>query len=108
AEHALGVLSARERAEAEARIAREPAFAALVEDWRARLSPLLERVRPAEPRPGVWTAIERSLPANDNAAVRRRLRFWRSATIGSLGLTAASLAVAVMLANRPPVVLAPA
>lgn len=36
AEHALGVLNARERAEAEARMAREPAFAADVEAWRAR------------------------------------------------------------------------
>jgi anti-sigma-K factor RskA len=107
AEHALGVLSGTERAEAEARMARDPEFAALVEAWRGRLSPMLAGVEAAPPPAGLWDAIERALPANDNAAVRRRLRFWRSAAIGSLGLAAASLAVAAMLAARPPVVLAP-
>ena len=105
AEHALGVLSGRERAEAEARSARDPAFAALVDDWRGRLSPMLDEAPATAPPPRVWTAVERALPANDNAAGRRRLAFWRSATVGSLGLAAASLAVAVMLAARPPVVL---
>ena len=105
AEHALGVLSARERAQAEARIAREPALAALADAWRARLAPLFDAVEPVEPRPEVWTAVDRALPANDNAAVRRRLRFWRAATVGSLGLAAASLAAAALLASRPPVVL---
>ncbi len=103
AEHALGVLSGRERAEAEARMAHDPAFAAEVEAWRARLAPLLDAVPPAAPSAAVWSRIERSLPANDNAAVRRRLAFWRGATLGSMGLAAASLALAVVLANRPPV-----
>lgn len=105
AEHALGVLSGRERAEAEARMAADPEFAQLVDTWRARLAPLTEAVAPVVPSPAVWSAVERALPANDNTAVRRRLRFWRGATVGSLGLAAASLALAVMLATRPPVVL---
>jgi anti-sigma-K factor RskA len=104
AEHALGVLSGPERAAAEARMARDPAFAALVEAWRERLAPLLDGVAPVAPAPGLWRAIERALPANDNP---RSLRFWRGATLGSLGLAAASLAVAVVLANRPPLVLQP-
>ena len=104
AEHALGVLSGPERARAEARLGRDPAFAALVEAWRERLSPMLEAVPPAAPSAAVWSRIERALPANDNLAIRRRLRFWRTATIGSMGLAAASLAAAVMLATRPPVV----
>jgi anti-sigma-K factor RskA len=108
AEHALGVLSAPERAEAEARMARDPAFAALVEAWRARLAPMLDGAPPITPPPALWAAVERALPANDNAAVRRRLRFWRGATAGSLGLAAASLAVAILLAGRPPVVAPPA
>jgi anti-sigma-K factor RskA len=107
AEHALGVLGARERAEAEARIARDPAFAVLVETWRERLSSMADEAAPIAPPPALWPAIERSLPANDNAAARRRLRFWRGATLGSLGLAAASLALAIMLAGRPPVVLQP-
>lgn len=105
AEHALGVLSGPERAEAEARLARDPDFARLVDAWRVRLAPLAQAVAPVAPSPAVWSAVERALPANDNIAVRRRLRFWRGATVGSLGLAAASLAFAVLLANRPPVVL---
>ena len=107
AEHALGVLSARERAEAEARMTRDPAFARLVEAWRERLSPLLGELAPAEPPAAVWGRIERALPANDDVAIRRRLAFWRTATIGSMGLAAASLAVAVLIAGRPPVILQP-
>lgn len=105
AEHALGVLSERERAEAEVRMTRDPAFARLVDAWRLRLASLAQALPPVAPSPAVWSAIERALPANDNTAVRRRLRFWRGATAGALGLAAASLAFAVMLANRPPVVL---
>jgi anti-sigma-K factor RskA len=102
AEHALGVLSAQERAGAEARMARDPAFAGLVAAWRERLAPMLDAVPQVAPPSAVWGRIERALPANDNAAVRRRLRFWRGATVGSLGLAAASLAMAAMLAVRPP------
>ena len=39
AEHALGVLSAAQRREAEARMAADPVFAGLVEAWRERLAP---------------------------------------------------------------------
>lgn len=109
AEHALGVLGAAERAEAEARMARDPSFAQLVESWRARLAPLLVEAPAVAPPPEAWARIARSLPANDDVAVRRRLRFWRGATVGSLGLAAASLAAAIVLAGRPPsVVPAPA
>jgi len=107
AEHALGVLDAHERAHAEARAGRDPAFAALVDAWRRRLAPMLEAAAPVAPPATTWDRIARAIPANDNEAVRRRLRFWRGATVGALGLAAASLAVAVMLANRPPVLLQP-
>jgi anti-sigma-K factor RskA len=107
AEHALGVLTAPERALAEARMAREPAFAALVAAWRERLAPLASEAPEMAAPSGVWDRIERALPANDNLAVRRRLRFWRGAAAGSMGLAAASLAMAAMLAVRPPVLLQP-
>ncbi|HVK42567.1 MAG TPA: anti-sigma factor [Phenylobacterium sp.] len=108
AEHALGVLTANERAAAELRMAREPAFAAQVEAWRERLAPLAEGIAPVEAPAGLWARIARRLPANDNQlAVLRRLRFWRGATVGSLGLAAASLAMAVVLASRPPQIIAP-
>jgi len=103
AEHALGVLSGPERAEAEQRMARDPAFAATVEAWRQRLAPMLDGVADVAPPARIWPRIERALPANDNPA--RALRFWRGATLGALGLAAASLVVTVMVANRPAAVI---
>jgi anti-sigma-K factor RskA len=108
AEHALGVLDAGERGAAEERMAREAEFSRLVEAWRRRLAPLGEGVAPVAPPASVWAGIERALPANDNAATRRRLRFWRSATLGALGLAAASLAVAVVAVGWPPTLVRPA
>ncbi len=107
AEHALGVLNAAERAQAEARMAREPAFAAEVDAWRSRLAPLTQSVAAVPAPEGLWPRIERVLPANDNddSVAVRGLRFWRGATVGSLGLAAASLAAAVFLANQPPSVI---
>jgi anti-sigma-K factor RskA len=107
AEHALGVLTGRERAEAETRMARDPAFAALVEDWRARLAPLADGIAPAAASADLWDRIERRLPANDDAALVRRLKFWRGAAVGGLALAAASLAGVVILANQPPGVVQP-
>lgn len=112
AEHALGVLDARERAEAELRMAREPAFAADVAAWQARLAPLVDQI-PSVPAPaGLWARIERLLPANDsrtsgaandNGALLGRLRFWRNAAMGGFALAAASLAAVVVQVNQPPV-----
>ena len=106
AEHALGVLSAPDRATAELRLAREPAFSALVEEWRARLAPMLGSVAEISPPDALWQRIERGLPANDNAG--KGVQFWRRATIGSLGLAAASLAAVAMLAvQRPTIIVSP-
>ena len=99
AEHALGVLSGAERAEAEARIARDPAFARDVDAWRERLAPLMEAVAPVAPPESVWRGVERQLPANDNAD--SRVGFWRRATAGSFSLAAASVAAAVFLYANP-------
>lgn len=104
AEHALGVLDARERAEAENRMAREPAFAADVEAWRMRLAPMLDSVGAVEPPKGVWPRIEAMLPANDNGAVMNRLKFWRNSALGGFALAAASLAGVLVQVNQPPVV----
>jgi anti-sigma-K factor RskA len=102
AEYALGVLTAAERREAEARIAADPAFAREVEAWRERLAPMIEGVAAAPAPEGLWARIERALPANDDTAAAGALRFWRAATAGASALAAASLAAAVFLANQPP------
>jgi anti-sigma-K factor RskA len=104
AEHALGVLDARERAEAETRMAKEPAFAADVEAWRHRLAPMLDAIEPVPAPQGVWTRIEAMLPANDNSAVMNKLRFWRNSAVGGFALAAASLAGVVVQVTQPPVV----
>lgn len=104
AEHALGVLNARERAAAEARMAREPAFAADVEAWRARLGPMIESVEAVPAPAGVWQRIERALPANDNGAIMNRLRFWRNSAVGGFALAAASLAGVMVQVAQPPTV----
>jgi anti-sigma-K factor RskA len=107
AEHALGILSSDERRQAETRMASEPVFAAQVEAWRERLTPMTEALAEVPAPHALWLRIERSLGANDNTVPARGLRFWRGATAGSLTLAAASLAAAVMLGNRPPVTLIP-
>ena len=107
AEHALGVLSAAERRAAETRMAHEPAFAALVEAWRERLSAMIDKIASVPAPAGVWAAIERALAANDNSQTLRALRVWRGAALGSLTLAAASVAVAVFLANQPPALVQP-
>ena len=107
AEHALGVLDAAERAQAEHRMARDPAFAADVEAWVARLVPMLGDVPPVAPAAAVWLRIERALPANDNSG--SGVAFWRRAALGGFGLAAASLFAAVLIAYQsPPAVVPPA
>lgn len=105
AEHALGVLNARERADAETRMATDPAFAADVEAWRKRLAPMLDGVAAVPPSPELWRRIERLLPANDNAAILNRLRFWRNAAVGGFALAAASLVAVVVQVAQPPTVI---
>ncbi len=105
AEHALGVLDPRERAEAETRMAREPAFAAEVEAWRDRLAPMLDAIEPVEPPQRVWVRVETMLPANDNSGLAGKLRFWRNSAMGGFALAAASLVAVAVQVNQPPVVI---
>lgn len=87
AEHALGL------ADASAREAGDPAFAAAVEQWRLRFDPLLgpERTPPAE----LWGRILAQLPANDTG-VADPARPWRFATFAASAAAAALLGVLVL------------
>jgi anti-sigma-K factor RskA len=115
-EYVLGTLDAGERAEIEGLIPRDPALAAAVRDWEARLAPLNALASPVEPSARVWSGIERSLDAlaagaarnlapagvasnvvamPDRAAVdrlRRSVRLWQAAT-GAAAALAAGLAL---------------
>ncbi|MBX3486073.1 anti-sigma factor [Phenylobacterium sp.] len=112
AEHALGVLDARERADAENRMARDPAFAADVEAWRQRLAPMLDSIAAVPAPQGTWARIERRLPANDdrmapandNGRLLDRVRFWRNSAMGGFGAAAAALVAALVVGNQPATV----
>lgn len=106
AEYVLGTLDHEARQHAEARLARDPAFARLVDDWSRRLAPLSEAVPPLEPTRDVWPAIESALTAGRRApAPPRRRRFWDRIgfwrwTTGGAVAVAASLALYIAVA--PP------
>jgi anti-sigma-K factor RskA len=57
AEYALGTLDAGERARADAMIAADQEFAALVEAWALKFGVLNQMVGSVEPRPEVWDRI---------------------------------------------------
>ena len=100
AELVIGTLDAAERETAEARVRRDPAFAALVEAWAEQLAPLLEAVDGVTP-PG--TALQSILAQidllrrdRDHAPgggrviqLRREVRAWRAATAVATALAAA-------------------
>lgn len=101
-EYVLGVLDAPARAEAERRIAGDPAFARLVSQWEVRLAPLLEEVGSAPVPAHVWLRVRRELgwPSVDvdappSASLWKRTGFWQGAT----ALAAALALVAVF--TRP-------
>jgi anti-sigma-K factor RskA len=84
AEYALGVLGGAERAAAQARMAREHAFAALVAAWEARFAPWAAEIAEVAPPPQVWERIAASIPA----ARAQRAGFWQSIAVWR-GFTAA-------------------
>ena len=102
-EYVLGVLDAAQRAEAQARIAQDPAFARLVAEWEQRLAPLLAEFEGAEIPPHLWPRIRARLgwPAVGDATaspappartgVWQNPGFWR----GMTGLAAAAALAAV-------------
>jgi anti-sigma-K factor RskA len=104
ADYALGALSGDDRRAAEARIARDPAFRALVEAWQRDLMPLAETVSAVVPPPAVWARIEAAISpapvATPKASLWNSLALWRS--IAAAGVSAAAVAVALLVARPAP------
>jgi anti-sigma-K factor RskA len=99
AEYVLGVLGLTDRAEAEARIKRDPAFGALVAAWESRLAGMNDDFAESPP-PNLLPKIEaRLFPKASPAPARRRfLNFgWLSGA-----LVAAALALATVATFAPP------
>lgn len=97
AEHALGVLDAPERAEADRRLLADPAFAAEVEGWRCRLAALAEEAASRDAPDRVWAAVARRLDDGGGVVelkLRRAVIAWRGAT-ALAGAVAAGLAIAL-------------
>ena len=97
-EAALGLLDRAGEASVAARIATDPAFAAEVNAWSERLTPLLASAA-TPPSAQVWNAVHAKL---DTAATRRpangSVRLWQ-AIAGTATAVAATLAI--MLVNPP-------
>jgi anti-sigma-K factor RskA len=101
AELALGLLEGQVRVDALRLSLSDPAFAALVAAWEAKLAPLHGEWTDAEPGAAVWGAIERRLadaPTDKVAAIETRLRRWRA---GALLSGAVAAALAFVLITRP-------
>ena len=101
AEYVLGVTGPAERRAAEARMAAEPAFAAAVAAWQARLAPMDGQFEPVEPPASAKAAIDARLFGSQPAPVRpgwlASLAFWRMTTAAA---ALAALVLAVM-PDRP-------
>ena len=102
-EFALGVLNDKKHAQANARMASDPEFAASVHRWQARLAPMLDEAEPIAPPAQVWNQLENRLFGKDVASQTQSgfwssLAFWRN-----LSFVAGALATALIatMALRP-------
>jgi anti-sigma-K factor RskA len=99
AELALGMLDAGAAANAEARLATDPAFARRVEDWRRRLAPLDDTATPEPPGDALWPAIATAIASPVPRVVTRGRsalsRWWTS--LAAMRATAAGTAAAALL-----------
>lgn len=103
AEFVLGTLDVNERRAAEARMAADPAFRAMVAEWEKRLQPLAEGVAPVAVPPGIFAAVEQRIAGEPRpggrdgnvVTLRRQLRTWRIGAGIATAAAAALLAVVV-------------
>ena len=102
AQYVLGTLRGRARARFARLVQIDPAVAAEVQAWEARLLPLLESLPPVQPPPGVWPAILERIQGRGTASAGgfwASLRLWRA--LAATGFIAA-FALAVALLNPRP------
>lgn len=99
AEYVLGLLDPQAQAEAERRIARDPAFAREIEAWRARFAPLDETAQALAPEAALWSRIENDIAAPGTADTSSQpgafARFWNS--LGALRAASVAGALATLV-----------
>lgn len=110
AEYVLGVLDEAQRRETARRIDTDAAFAALVDGWEVRLSPMADGYAPVPAPEGVKAGIDRRLFSGTAAQSPEKSRsrpglfaslaFWRGLTAAAVA--ALALVVAVPLLSPPP------
>ncbi|QNP41754.1 anti-sigma factor [Lysobacter solisilvae (ex Woo and Kim 2022)] len=109
-EYVLGVLDARERGQAQARITSDPHFAHWVDRWEAHFAPWLLRVDAVAPSLSVWPRIRARLGWSSERAmpVRAwdRVGFWRAAAglavAAGIGATVFGLRTRLPAPSLPP------
>lgn len=100
AELALGLLEGQERADALRLCLSDVQFAAEVEAWSHRLSPLLDGIADGLPSDRVWQAIDARTGGRNAAGTIRNLHFWRAGALVAGGIAAA---LALVMVTRPAV-----
>ncbi|MBB6124919.1 anti-sigma factor [Sphingobium subterraneum] len=107
AELALGLLEGTDRVEALRLCLSDPAFAAAVETWSLRLSPLLHAIPPVQPPEHIWKAVEArtGIGLSRDVSNIHSLRLWRG---GALVCGAIAASLALFIAVRPSDLNAPA
>jgi anti-sigma-K factor RskA len=101
-EYVLGLLEGEAKAEAERRLATEPAFAREVEQWRLRFAEFDDATEARPAGEGLWSKIEAAVPgvAARPAGPSAWARFWNSLPLvraTALGASLAALVLAVGL-----------
>jgi anti-sigma-K factor RskA len=105
-EYVLGVLDAAERAEAERRIAAEPAFARAVNWWETHLVPLSLEVGAVQPSTGLWPRISNLIVGPPKIRPLDNVRLWQGLSAGAVAVAAAAL-VFVAVPRPTPTVITP-
>ncbi|MGQ4273994.1 anti-sigma factor [Terrihabitans sp. B22-R8] len=110
AEYVLGLVGGDARALLARRVSAEPAFAAQVAFWEARLGPIAEDVAPQAVPAHVWQRIEAELgrvPVSASTSREQRglwnsLPFWRGLSLATSSLAAAGLAFGLFATPPAP------